>query len=226
MKGIVAVIVFCFFGVPAVAQIDSQRSAGDWRLQTFQYEPDVVYRLDVEIGHHIAVTFAAGEQIQSIALGDDTAWRAVPSGRGDMLFVNAGASAPSTNMTVVTDIRTYVFSLSTGYGGAPWMVRFIYPSTAHEDHEQALMSILPPGRYRMRGSRDLRPVEIADDGRRTVIRWAEEQAIPAVFAEDSSGREGMVDGQMRDGAFVIDHVYSELIFRMGRRRATARRLEN
>lgn len=224
MRGPIAAIMLLLFAAQSAAQIDSQRGAGDWRLQTFEYEPDVIYRLDVEAGHHIAVTFAAGEQIQSIALGDDASWQVTPSGRGDMMFVKAGNSAPSTNMTVVTDIRTYIFGLSTGYGGAPWMVRFVYPSTAAEDQEQTNLPPLPPGRYRLRGNRDLRPVEIADDGRRTVIRWAPEQSMPAVFAEDSSGREAMVDGQVRDGLFVIDRVYSELIFRMGRRQAIARRL--
>ncbi|RED12670.1 TrbG/VirB9 family P-type conjugative transfer protein [Parasphingopyxis lamellibrachiae] len=223
MKGRIVLIALLLLATPSAAQIDSQRGTGDWRLQTFSYEPEAVYTLDVEAGHHVAVAFAAGEQIQSIALGDDGAWEATPSGRGDMMFVKAGTSAPSTNMTVVTDIRTYVFGLSTGYGGAPWMVRFVYPATVSDTQDQADLPPLEQGRYRIRGSRHLRPIEIADDGRRTTIRWAAAQPMPAVFAEDGSGREAVVDGQVRDGLFVIDRVYSELIFRHGRRRVTARR---
>lgn len=206
------------------AQVDSERGEGDWRLQTFQYNPEAVYQLDVESGYHIAVVFAAGEEIQSVAIGDDTSWQATPSGRGDMLFVRAGNGAPSTNMTVVTDNRTYIFGLSAGYGGAPWMVRFNYPAAIADNVEAIDLPPLEEGRYRIRGSRHLRPIAIGDDGRKTTIRWSVGYPLPAVFAEDGSGREAVVDGHVRDGAFVIDRVYSELIFRHGRRRATARRI--
>ena len=225
MRAWILPFVIAIAASPAVAQIDSEPGNADWRHQTFTYQPDAIYRLDVEAGHHITVAFAAGEMIQSIALGDDRSWQATPSGRGDMMFVRAAPSAPSTNMTVVTDIRTYVFGLSTGFGGAPWMVRFVYTDQQGNGSEQAELPPLDHRRYRVRGSRHLRPEEISDDGRRTMIRWAASQPLPAVFAEDGSGRESVVDGQIRDGVLVIDRVYAELIFRHGRRRAIARRLE-
>lgn len=215
------------FGANSVgAQVFEDQGLADWRLQTLTYVPDTIYELNVGAGFHVTLVFAAGEQVQSIALGDNSAWEVTPSGRGDMVFVTAGNGAQPTNMTVITDTRTYIFGLATGFGSAPWMVRFDYPapmSAAAEIEPDEPAAEL--GYYRLGGSRDLQPIEMGDDGRRTYIRWASDQALPAVFAEDASGEEAIVDGQVREGMFVIDRVYSELVFRHGRRRARARRVE-
>jgi type IV secretion system protein VirB9 len=44
-----------------------------------------------------------------------------------------------------------------------------------------------------------------------------------VFAIGPTGDEQVVDGYMRDGLFVIDRVHEELVFRIDKAMATARR---
>ncbi len=80
------------------------------------------------------------------------------------------------------------------------------------------------GRYRLSGDQAVRPAEVIDDGRKTYIRWLDEQAMPAVFGIGPSGDEEMVEGHMRDGVFTIDRVYGRLIFRIDKAKATARRV--
>lgn len=79
-------------------------------------------------------------------------------------------------------------------------------------------------RWKLTGDKALRPTAITDDGRKTYITWEGERAMPAVFAVGTGGKEEMVEGYVRAGAFTIDRVYDVLIFRIDRRSASARRL--
>src|SRR5579859_1876011 len=47
--------------------------------------------------------------------------------------------------------------------------------------------------YKVSGNKELRPVQIRDDGNKVYIEWAPAQAIPAVFSLDGLGREEMVN---------------------------------
>ena len=77
--------------------------------------------------------------------------------------------------------------------------------------------------YRITGSKSLRPVRISDDGVHTYIEWSEDQALPAVFAVSALGGEEIVEGYMRAGIFTIDRVNRELVFRIDRQWAKAKR---
>jgi type IV secretion system protein VirB9 len=81
------------------------------------------------------------------------------------------------------------------------------------------------GEYRLSGEAALRPSRIGDDGERTYIEWGKYQSLPAVFGIGTNGEEEVVDGYMREGVFTIDRVYTELVFRIDRKRAKARRTQ-
>lgn len=82
----------------------------------------------------------------------------------------------------------------------------------------------PVAAYRLSGEKSLRPARIGDDGAHMYLEWDEEQALPAVFALNALGEEEMVDGYMRSGIFTIDRVHRDLVFRIGKKRAQARRV--
>jgi type IV secretion system protein VirB9 len=82
----------------------------------------------------------------------------------------------------------------------------------------------PVASYRLSGEKSLRPVRIRDDGVHMYLEWSEEQALPAVFALNAVGEEEMVDGYMRAGVFTIDRVHGSLVFRIGKKRALAKRV--
>ncbi len=83
----------------------------------------------------------------------------------------------------------------------------------------------PVAIYRLSGERSLRPERIGDDGVHMYLEWREEQALPAVFALNAIGEEEMVDGYMRQGIFTIDRVHQALVFRIGKQRAKAERVD-
>jgi type IV secretion system protein VirB9 len=64
---------------------------------------------------------------------------------------------------------------------------------------------------------------IWDDGQKTFLDWPENVEAPAIFAIDAAGNESLVNSYYRDGRFVIDAVYSRLLFRLDRLTARADR---
>src|SRR5205085_7069271 len=57
------------------------------------------------------IRFSEDEHIENVAIGDSTKWQVTPNKRANLLFVKPLADRAVTNMTVVTDRRTYLFDL-------------------------------------------------------------------------------------------------------------------
>jgi type IV secretion system protein VirB9 len=207
---------------PANAQVRPQSGSGDPRIQTVMYDPDQVVQLQVPAGYQLTLEFAPDERIENVAVGDSGAWQVIPNRRGDRLFLKPLGSA-TTNMTVVTDARSYVFELSPGsVGNAAFTVRFQYPIPP----KPAVLgtAVNEPGRYKVSGNSDLIPDAISDDGAKTYIIWRPEQTLPAVFVIDRDGKETLADGAMRDGQYVLDSVNNKLLFRTDKKLASATRV--
>lgn len=94
----------------AQAEISPDRGAFDARVRVVDYNAQNVVRLTTFYGVSTHVQFADGEVIEDIASGDDTAWKIVPRS-GNHLFIKPQATDADTNMTVVTNKRTYQFAL-------------------------------------------------------------------------------------------------------------------
>lgn len=218
---------------PLAAQVQPQAGPGDPRIQVVDYDADQVVLLQAAPGYQVTVELGADEQIESVAVGDSGAWQVTPNRRGDYLFVKP-IQPVASNMTVVTDARTYLFELAPLYGPSSDMaftIRFRYPGeqAAGQGGEAVVDADLSgvatvEGLYRVSGDRALRPSGISDDGSHTYIEWPRERALPAVYSVDEQGRESLVNGMMRDDLFVIDAVVPRLVFRIDRQVARAVRI--
>jgi type IV secretion system protein VirB9 len=211
---------------PATAQVAPRPGAGDPRVQTVEYSADQVVLIQAAPGYQVAIVFAPDEKIESVAVGDSGAWQATPNKRGDYLFVKPIANGVTTNMVVLTDARTYAFELRPSYGAGDmaYTVRFTYPG-AVETEATAAAADAPRGRYRLTGDAAIRPSGIDDDGAKTYIEWPASATLPAVYSVDAKGNEALVNGNMRDGIYVIDSVMPRLIFRLDKQVARAVRVE-
>jgi len=208
--------------IPAMAQVRPQPGGGDPRIQTVMYDADQVVSLQVPGGYELTVEFAPDERIENVAVGDSGAWQVTPNKRGDRLFLKP-LQGVTTNMTVVTDARSYAFELSPGSAGsAPYVVRFRYPPPPAPAN--AGPAPVEPGRYKLAGSSDVRPDAISDDGSKTFIMWRDSQTLPAVFVIDRDGKETLADGAMRDGRYVLDSINNKLVFRLDKKMANATRV--
>ena len=210
--------------LPAMAQeLPPLRS--DPRVQTVAWTQDGVIPLTMETGSSLTVILSASERIANVTVGDSSAFQVAVSGAGDSLFVKPLTAFARTNMTVMTDARRYLFVLdSSGGPGSPYVVQLSY-AVAPGVRAQDPTYVLAGGTWQVTGDRNLRPFEIHDDGVKTYIQWAPDQALPAVFAITPSGGEEVVDGYMRDSVFVIDRVHPKLVFRIDGHTAIARRRE-
>jgi type IV secretion system protein VirB9 len=217
---ILAGAAFAF--APLAAQVRPQAGTGDPRFQSVAYAPDQVILLEGAPGYQITLELSPDERAETIALGDSTAWQVTANRRGDLLFIKA-LSGASTNMTVITNVRTYNFDLNAGSPSSmAYTVRFHYPPPAAA--EEDLADAAAEGRYRLGGDKALRPSEISDDGNHTYIRWPRDRALPAVYAVTDGGQEMLVNGMMReDDLFVIDSISRKLVFRIDGDVATATR---
>lgn len=208
--------------LPANAQTSPQPGTGDPRIQTVQYDPAQIIQLSVAPGLQTIVELAPGENIQTIGVGDSVAWQVSASKRGDFFFVKNVSASSITNMSVVTAARVYNFELSPAgdYGAvSPYHVRIISPGRAPLAESVASE---PSFEYRLSGSRTIRPLNVYQDGTRTIIEWEDGTSLPAIFTMEA-GQEALVNGEMQDGRFVIPGAPAKLIFRLDRKTAYATR---
>jgi type IV secretion system protein VirB9 len=213
-------------GAPASAQVRPQPGQGDPRIQSIEYDADQVVQIQAAPGYQVTLELGSDEQIENVAVGDSGAWQVTANRAGSRLFVKPIQAGVSTNMTVVTNVRTYAFELVPLFGPAPDMaftIRFRYPAPATA-LASAEAELIVEGRYRLSGERTLRPSRISDDGRHTYIEFPRDRALPAIYAVDDRGQESLVNGMMRDDLFVIDSVVPRLVFRIDQHVARATRL--
>ncbi|MFL6844351.1 MAG: TrbG/VirB9 family P-type conjugative transfer protein [Allosphingosinicella sp.] len=209
---------------PLEAQVRPRPGTEDPRIQSVDFVPDQVVVLSGATGYQLTLELSPDEQVETVAVGDASAWQVVANHRGDHLFIKAAVDGVSTNMTVITTVRTYNFELVPANSGEmAYTVRFRYPPPDAPDTEE-LANAAVEGRYHIDGDKALRPSEMSDDGVHTYIRWPRDRSLPAVYGLTDTGREVLINGMMRnDDLFVIDSVSRKLVFRIDDRVATATR---
>jgi len=103
----------------------------DSRIRTLVYNPNEVYELKFYYNYQSFIEFAEDEEIETISIGESFAWRLTPSGK--RLFIRPLAVAAHTNVTIISNKRTYHFDIrSDEFTGKAdedlvYTVRFFYP---------------------------------------------------------------------------------------------------
>jgi len=211
----------------------------DPRLQSHAYDPDEVVRIDGKLGVQATIAFGDNEGIENVAVGDSQEWQITPNKRANLLFVKPLAAAARTNMTVVTNKRTYFFDLVASAKASPlYMLRFTYadePETpampeqpdlaALNADERAAISDDPIAKpadqavlnfsWRQKGNASLMPLRVYDDGKSTFLSWSKDQPVPAILVRNKQGEEGPVNYAVRGSTIVIDDVPSLIVLRTG-----------
>ena len=193
---------------------------GDPRIKVVAYRSDKVVPLAVASGYAAVVELAPDESVDSVVLGNAAVWQVTETGRGNRIIVKPEAGAVPTNMVVMTDVRRYVFLLepSQENGQSAFIIRFAFPASANPAPSEVSNSAT----YKFGGDRRLFPAAMRDDGKRTIVTWAKDQTLPAIFAV-SGGTESMVNGRMIGNDFVIERIAEQYVFRYGDTSAVARR---
>lgn len=123
-----AVFLILFFANTSFAQTPITT---DSRIRTLVYNPNEVYELKFFYNYQSFIEFSEDEEIEMISIGEAFAWRLTPAGK--RLFVRPLEIAAHTNMTIITNKRTYHFDIrSDEFSGKAdedliYTVRFFYP---------------------------------------------------------------------------------------------------
>lgn len=81
----------------------------DSRIKTYIYNPNDVYLLVLHFGFQSHIEFAKNERIETITVGDSFSWKITPL--GNRLFIKPMEKNIRTNMTIITNKRTYQFDI-------------------------------------------------------------------------------------------------------------------
>lgn len=237
-------ILLVAFAVSAKAEISPPRGGYDARVRKVDYNPENVVLLTTFYGVSTHIQFGDGEKIKDIATGDDQAWAIRPRS-GNHLFIKPRATNADTNLTVVTDKRTYQFALivreTDRENSKAWRdpnlifsLAFNYPDEAaarqaafemarqEKEKKNAVQRKMDDAKqairnydYWLAGALEVSPTEAYDDGRFTRLVFSKNRDMPAVYAVDSEGAESLVNSNVEGNTIVIHRVFRKLIMRKG-----------
>lgn len=117
--------------------IDDLSITTDNRIKTYIYNPNEVYLLVLHFGFQSHIEFAKNEEIQTITLGDAYAWKITPL--ANRLFIKPLEKDIRTNMTIITNKRTYEFDIAAmeleegREKDLVYVIRFYYPKKRSND---------------------------------------------------------------------------------------------
>lgn len=235
--------VLCLALMPVYAQAAPAKGAtqsgprepkpllSDYRVRTIMYQPDVVFKYIGHYGYQSSIEFQEGEEIQTISMGDSTAWQMTPSGR--RLFLKPIEQNATTNVTLLTNKRSYLFEFhareAKGIDDPEMMfiMRFVYPDGDGDNSLQQYLDSVPipdpvnePGKYNFRysisGPEFVAPIRIFDDGQFTYFEFRGVNAdVPAFFMVDSQGNESIVNYRTRGNYIVVERVAARYTLRWG-----------
>ncbi|MDX2049908.1 MAG: TrbG/VirB9 family P-type conjugative transfer protein [Rickettsiaceae bacterium] len=103
----------------------------DTRIKSYIYNPSEVYLLVLHFGYQSHIEFAKGEQVETISMGETYAWKITPL--HNILFIRPLEKNIKTNMTIITNRRTYQFDLVAKEleegeeEDLVYKIKFIYP---------------------------------------------------------------------------------------------------
>lgn len=210
-------------------------SAADRRIATRHFNPDEVILIDGQAGVQASIAFAEDEHIENVAIGDSGSWQITPNKRANLLFVKPLSPRARTNMTVITDRRTYFFDLVASPASRPlYMLRFTFPPEPKVEKEQALAHTLTEAEssaatgekpvdpatlnfaWTRKGDSRLFPVQLYDDGQATYLSWSAGVPQPAILVRDEKGAEGPVNYAVRGEVIVVEGVPGTILLRSGK----------
>ncbi len=200
--------------VPAHAAKSPHSLVTDDRVKQVPYDPNQVYEIVGTYGYQTSIEFANDETVKVVTLGDSIAWQTVPY--QNRLFIKPVEPNAITNLTVITDKRTYYFKLTSSKNSASitFLVRFIYPNSnsnvntyAGAGGSRSMSNGIDPSKlnldYGTSGNKTAIPLtRTFDDGQFTYFLFDANAEIPSVYTVGPDGTESIVNTR-REGQYQV-----------------------
>jgi type IV secretion system protein VirB9 len=223
-KRVLGALIFTLFLLSQVCSVQAAKPiATDSRIKTFVYSENEVFRVVVHYGYQTSIEFAEGEEIQTISIGNNYAWQLTPVGR--RLFIRPLEDNILTNMTIITNMRTYQFEVQSRLMSYTvdeelvYVVRFFYPDNNLDQIKPVLKDVVEADSipvvkpynfdYTLDGPVDVAPIRVFDDGINTFFKFPNKVKQP----ESISVRKGYDFAPMnirkKNEYFIVNTVDSE-----------------
>ena len=207
--------------------------ASDARIVSRFYDDTRVVRFEGRANLQSTIAFEDGERIENIAIGDSARWQVTPNKRANLLFIKPVAAVARTNMTVVTDRRTYLFELvASPRAPSTYLLRFTYPAPPPPPPQPveekpaltaAVLEAAAPAvplklnfAWEPKGDKSLMPERSFDDGTSLYLSWPHDRPVPAVLTIGPDGSEGPTNFAVRGEYIVVEGVPSRVVLRSGK----------
>lgn len=215
-------IIFCN---SSWAVIRARSLATDGRIKVVRFQKNNVVPLVASTFTTAQVVFGQDEVIENIQNGDMAAWTVnVQKELPNMLFLKPTITGSNTNMTVITNKRTYYFHLKSQPENTRrqvdniYAIRFSYPDENRvkmfakinfvKQQKKAIINAkMSPKSYNwdytFSGCRAIMPLHIFDDGKFTYLQLQPNQSVPAIFSVDNSKGDESVVNYRREGDYIV-----------------------
>jgi len=224
------------FAAFAVLGCTSVNAASDGLIKTLVYAPDKIVQIIGKSGIQSTIEFGPDERIENVAVGDSSKWQITPNHRASMLFVKPLAPRSRTNMTVVTDQRTYMFDLVAGdkWTTPLYALKFSYPNDKPDVAAKAAQPVIAAAPavapaiaaveklrfdWKTRGDSKLLPERVFDDGQAVYLSWKRDMPLPAILTVSDDRKEGPVNYRMSGEYIVVSPIPQNLLLRYGKKSA-------
>jgi type IV secretion system protein VirB9 len=221
----------------AYAVRESRPTPIDSRIRIMVYSADDVFKFTGYYNYQASIELSPTEEVASISLGDTTGWQIVPS--GNRIFLKPVEQDATTNMTLITNKRTYYFELYAEEAqdirdpDMVFNVKFLYPDeeldeglkTYSVSNSSDYPDLTHPENYNFNysisGHEDIAPIKIFDDGQFTYLQFRDRNSqVPAVFSVDTNQKEEIVNyrsSKVDANLVIIERVYKKLTLRLGKK---------
>ena len=223
---------FLMFLLIATAGIASTPVAQDSRIRTLIYSRNEIFRVVLHYGFQTIMEFPKNEEIGTISLGNNYAWQVTPV--DNRLFINSLEDDVKTNMTIITNKRTYYFELqSKPYdvdvdNELAYVIRFFYPDNKFDlrvkESEMGSMQdnhipVLKPYNfdYKLSGSKELFPLQVFDNGTNTFIKLAKGARKPRMYLSlDKSSQ--VINPSIMGEYYVLNNTFERFVMVLGNKK--------
>ena len=226
-------LLLCFLlitsSINCYAMKEPRPMAIDKRLGVIVYSPFDVHKYTGYYGYQSSIIFSEDEVIDTMSMGDSTAWQMVP--QRNRLFLKPIDPDATTNMTLITNKRIYYFELHAKEAkdihedGLMFAVRFIYPDDPDTFSSENLFSSTAGEpdlsnksmynfEYTVSGPNSISPIKIFDDGKFTYFEFKDKTSeLPAIFYVNKNSEEGLVNFRIVGRYYVVESIRERFTIR-------------
>lgn len=226
----ITVILLTSFS-PVMAENKPTDHTNDKRIKTIVYRANDVMPIKASYKHITHIDLGPGNTIIDVAAGDTESWMFANTANNDGILLKPLTDDAKTNLTIITDKRTYYFDLVRSDWVNTYSVNFKYPEEefaafqaklkkqkeSNVNKDLGIETSKPDDwnfSYLLEGDKDSSPVNIFDDGKFTYLEFGKKE-VPAIFAVDKEKNESVVNYHRSGRYVVVENIYRQLTLRNG-----------